>query len=159
MFLDHPAQSLAFVDGQRERFLAVDVDSGLRGVDGDLRVPVIGRGNEHDVDLLLLEHPAVVLVDLRRAAETRPGLLADVPIHVGDGHDVAVRPGFLGNYRTLVTQAHGGNPKAIVFRLRLVGLRGAGRERIGAARPAAAAPIVVARKCRRGVGKCSCVVS
>src|SRR5262249_46384529 len=49
-------------DRQRERFFTIDVLAGLHGLDGDLRVPVVGGNNRHDVDVLAVEDLAVVLV-------------------------------------------------------------------------------------------------
>ena len=40
-------------DGQRQRLLAVDVLAGLERLDGHLRVPVVGRGDEHAIEGLV----------------------------------------------------------------------------------------------------------
>ena len=50
---------------QRQRLLDVDVLAGVGRVDGDLRVPVIGRGDQHRIEVLLLEQLAVVAVAAR----------------------------------------------------------------------------------------------
>ena len=49
---------------KRQRLLAVHVLAGLHRLDGDLRVPVVGRADGDDVDVLAIEHLAVVGVDL-----------------------------------------------------------------------------------------------
>ena len=55
-----------FIDRVRQRFLAVDVLAGLDGRHGDHGMRMIGRGDHHAVDvLLLLQHQAIVFVGLR----------------------------------------------------------------------------------------------
>ena len=51
---------LAFEHVDADRLLQIDVGAGLDGGDGVQRVPVVGRADEHDVEVLLLEHLAVV---------------------------------------------------------------------------------------------------
>ena len=48
-----------------DRLLHVDVGAGLDGRDHRQGVPVVGRGDQHDVEVLLLEHLAVVAVGAR----------------------------------------------------------------------------------------------
>ncbi len=48
-----------------DRLLDVDVGPGLDGGDHRQRVPVVGRGDQDDVEVLLLEHLAVVAVGPR----------------------------------------------------------------------------------------------
>jgi len=129
--LHHLAQELAFVDGQRERLLHVHVLSRSTGVDDHPRVPMVGRADRHDVDVLAVEELAIVLEDLGRAPEARPGLLAHVPVHVGDGHDVAVLLGLQGDHRALVAHADRADPEAVVLRLRLRLLFRVGSEHVG----------------------------
>ena len=53
------------VDVVRQRLLAIDVLAGPHGRHGDHRMRVVGRGDHHAVDVLLLvEHLAVVGVEL-----------------------------------------------------------------------------------------------
>ena len=54
-----------FLDLQGQRLLDVDVFAGVGRIDGDQRVPVIGRGDQHRVEVLLLEQLAVVAVGAR----------------------------------------------------------------------------------------------
>ena len=51
------------VDRVRHRLFAVDVLAGLHGVDRHLGVPVVGRGDQDDVDVLVVKDLAVVLGD------------------------------------------------------------------------------------------------
>jgi hypothetical protein len=46
----------------RHGFLQIDVFAGLHGVDGHLCVPVVGRGNDGDIDGLVFEQPLVIVV-------------------------------------------------------------------------------------------------
>lgn len=56
---------LAFHDIDADRLLHVHVAAGLGGLDHGERVPMIGRGDEADVEVLLLQHLAVVAVGSR----------------------------------------------------------------------------------------------
>ena len=56
---------LALDDVDADRLLHVDVGAGLHRLDHRQRVPVIRRGDEHDVEVLLLQHLAVVAVGAR----------------------------------------------------------------------------------------------
>lgn len=56
---------LAFDHVDADRLLDVDVGSGLHGGDHWQGVPVIGGGNEHQVEVLFGEHLAVVAVGPR----------------------------------------------------------------------------------------------
>ena len=54
------AHLVALVDGLRQRLLDIDVLARLAGQDGGAGVPVVGSGDDHAVDVLVLEHPAKV---------------------------------------------------------------------------------------------------
>ena len=56
------ADQLVLFERERQRLLAEDVLAGLQGLDGDLHVPVVGRDDAHHVDVLAIEHLAVVAV-------------------------------------------------------------------------------------------------
>ena len=56
---------LAFADVDADRLLDVDVAAGLGRRDHRQRVPVIGRGDQRDVDVLLIEQLLIVLVGAR----------------------------------------------------------------------------------------------
>jgi len=63
-------------------------------LDGDLDVPVVGRDDAHRVDVLSIEHLAVVAVDVGPLALARTcavvfGAIRMVRVHVANGHDVA----------------------------------------------------------------------
>ena len=66
--LDHPT---ALADGERERLLGIDVLARIAGHDRLEGVPVVGRGDDHGIDVLLVEDPAEILVPLDRPAEIR----------------------------------------------------------------------------------------
>ena len=53
-----------FAQVQRHRFLQIDVLAGPRGVDRHQRVPVRGRGNDHRVDIPVIQHLPIVGVGL-----------------------------------------------------------------------------------------------
>ena len=55
-----------------DRLLDVDVGPGLDGGDHRQGVPVVGRGDQDDVEVLLLEHLAVVGVGARRLLRRLP---------------------------------------------------------------------------------------
>ncbi len=55
----------ALLDRQRQRLLDVDVLAGRQRVERDWTVPVIRHGDEHRVDVLLVEERAMVFVGLR----------------------------------------------------------------------------------------------
>ena len=80
----------AFVDGQCKRLLTVDVLTGLHGGNRDQRVPVIDRGADHGVDILLLQELAEIGIGLCRRIpplEVRHVAFVDV----AEGDDLAVR--------------------------------------------------------------------
>ena len=54
----------ALVDRAAQRLLAVHVLAGLAGHDRDRGVPVVGRGDQHRVDVLAVQDAAEVLVDV-----------------------------------------------------------------------------------------------
>ncbi len=56
------ADQLVLFQRQRERLLAEDVLAGLQRLDGDLDVPVVGRDDADHVDVVALEHLAIVAV-------------------------------------------------------------------------------------------------
>jgi hypothetical protein len=56
---------LTFDDVHADRFLAVDIRTCLDRGDHRQRVPMIRRGNEHDIQILFLQHLAVIAVDAR----------------------------------------------------------------------------------------------
>ena len=51
----------ALADRERYRLLGIDILEGLAGVDANQRPPVFGRGGDDGVDILAVEHRAIVL--------------------------------------------------------------------------------------------------
>ena len=68
------------VDRVRHRLFAVDVLAGFHGVDRHLGVPVVGRGDQDDVDIFVVKDLAVVLGDavLVFAFRVQPAFLGRV---------------------------------------------------------------------------------
>src|SRR5262249_53341523 len=78
--------------------LAVDVLAGRQGVEGDLRVPVVGGGDQDRIDVLAVQHPAVVGVAL--GARGGLGAAEAAAVDVGDrGHADGVGGGACGEAR------------------------------------------------------------
>ena len=64
----------AFPHGERKGLLDVDVLARVAGHDGLDGMPVVGRGDDHRVDVLLVEDAAEILVPLDRPSEIgQPG--------------------------------------------------------------------------------------
>ena len=59
---------LAFKDVVPQRLLDIDVLAGLERCDGGKRVPVVGRRDVNCIDVLVVQHPAIVLPELADAA-------------------------------------------------------------------------------------------
>ena len=97
--LDHPPvlargreHGLALHHVHRGRLLHVHVGPRLHRRDHGQGVPVVGGGDEHDVEVLLLEHRAVVAVgtglllrDLARG-DLLGGVGQHAAVHVAEGH-------------------------------------------------------------------------
>src|SRR5262249_21949335 len=77
--LDDPP---AFADVMADRLFHVDVLAGLQGPDGRQGVPVIGRGDGDDIDILVFDHSAQVLLEFGRHAL---GLLDELDGVLGKG--------------------------------------------------------------------------
>jgi hypothetical protein len=79
----------AFFHGEGERLLHVDVLAGVQRVNGDGRVPVVRRGDDHRIQPRHLEHLAVIREQLR-ARRQRLRLLGARAIDVADGRQRGV---------------------------------------------------------------------
>ena len=66
--------------------LAVDVLAGVHGVDGDLRVPVVGGADDHGVDVLARQHFAVIARGEEVIAPDFLGAGQAAVVDIGDGH-------------------------------------------------------------------------
>ena len=58
--LDSIGHGAAFGDGERSGLLQVDVFAGANGIDGDERVPVVGRADEDGVDVFVCKQVVIV---------------------------------------------------------------------------------------------------
>ena len=86
-------EALAFVDGEGERLLAVNILAGLHREQVYKRVPVVGRARDDGVDVVALHELAKVLVRLRHLAVLRELLgsgFGMTVINVADGKHVTV---------------------------------------------------------------------
>jgi len=79
-----------FVDGVRERLLAVHVLAGVQGHQRGGRVRVVGRGDENGLDILVIEDAPQVGTELR-LREAVAGLGGAFFIHVAEGDDLLAR--------------------------------------------------------------------
>ena len=91
VLLDRLGHATGLVDRVGHRLLAVDVLLRLAGVDGHLGVPVVGRGDDHGVDVVVLQDLAIVDLGLL-AAGLGLGVLAVAVVDVGHGDDVDELP-------------------------------------------------------------------
>ncbi len=120
-FFDDLFDQLSFVDGQRERFFAVDVFSRVHRFDRDLRVPVVGRGDHHRVDVLSIEDLSIVLVGIRFLALFLFRLFDVGPQHirvdVGECGEIGELKRLLGDGPALISKADGRKDRAVIGRL------------------------------------------
>ena len=75
-----------FVDGAGERLFDVDVAAGVEGVDRDVLMPVVGRGNEDGIEVFGVEQAAVV-GEGRGFGRVLFGTVEFGAIHVAEGLD------------------------------------------------------------------------
>jgi hypothetical protein len=82
----------AFGHVHADRLLHVHVGAGLHGVNHLQGVPVVGRADEYDVELVVGQHLAVIPVEAGRFAGLLAfthqfgGALEHVFVHVAEGH-------------------------------------------------------------------------
>ena len=113
--LDRALQELALVDRERQRLFAVDVLARPARGGGHGGVPVVGRADHDHVDVAAVQQLAIVLVQGGLGAEVLDGLLADLAVHVADGHHVAEGRGVVGDHGPLVAHPDGPDAEAVVF--------------------------------------------
>src|SRR5439155_26693377 len=92
----------AFADVMADRLLDVNVLAGLQGPDGGQGVPVVRRGDADDVNRLVFDHLANVLLKAGHLPLSlfRGGHAPADPRLIGvaqDGHDAIVSPGQFGD--------------------------------------------------------------
>ena len=91
--LHSPDEPAPFVNGKRERLLAINIFARPRRAEIHQRVPVVGRGVNDDVHIVAFEDLAKIAVDLRHLAldrEFRRRLRRVLCIDVTHRDDVAV---------------------------------------------------------------------
>ena len=86
--LDRVAQLDGLLDGVRHRLFDIDVLAGRHGVDGDLAVPVVGRGDQHGVDVVAFEQLAIV--EIAFAAADVLGSRETPLIDIANGDDLQI---------------------------------------------------------------------
>ena len=116
-FADDLSDSLAFVDGEREWLFAVNVTARAAGVDEHRRVPMVGRANRDHIDVVAVQHVAIVVIEIGLAAEILTCLFGNPTVDVTDGDDVAMFDRLVGDHRPLIFHADRADAETIVFRL------------------------------------------
>jgi hypothetical protein len=103
--LGRSATELVLLQSQRKRLLAEDVFAGHQGFDRDFDVPVVGRTDTDDIDVLAIEDSAVIAADHGVVATDTAAFgiqtLGVLQIDVAQGDDIATH--FV---RARVTAAH-----------------------------------------------------
>ena len=116
--LDDLFNQLSFVDGQRERFLAVDVFPSVHRFDRDLRVPVVGRGDHDRVDVFSVENVSIVFIRIRFLALPLRHLFdvcaQHVRIDVGEGCEVGKAKRLAGDSPSLISKPNGCKDWAVI---------------------------------------------
>ena len=81
--LDRLATLDRLLDRQRQRLLAIDVLAGLHRFDRNLRVPMIGCGDHHRIDITIVQHVAILHGPAGLAALDDPhGAVQATPIDI-----------------------------------------------------------------------------
>ncbi len=91
MALGRGQHPLALAQHVRQGLLDVDVLAGGAGEDGHQRVPVVGRRDDHGVDVRAIEHAAEVVEARRRVAGGLHAIGHPLVRHLGDAGDLAIR--------------------------------------------------------------------
>ena len=132
-------------DRVRDRLFAVDILAGRDRVDGHLAVPVIGRADEHRVDVVSVEDAPVLFVALDLGAALPAGQCGHRVVHAhlvhvarGDEHRLGVQLPVSCDGVATSASADEGRPKTVVG-ANGPGLRGLAAT-IGLDAPTAAAP-------------------
>ena len=113
------ADQLVLFERERQRLLAKDVLAGLQGLDGDFDVPMVGRDDAHHVDIVALQHLAIIAVAGGLAfadAGVVLGPLGMAGVDVTDGHDIGEHPMLQGVAGALFAQADAAEPRPVVGR-------------------------------------------
>ena len=103
--LDCLADELAFVDGERERLLAVNILARLERLDRDLHMPVIGHANVYDLDIFAIKHMAVIFVGVAGAVEVAVGCFEMLLVDIAQRDHVQERPHRIGMMQLVTPDA------------------------------------------------------
>ena len=148
-------EAFAFVNGERERFLGVDILAGLDRKQVHERVPVVGRAGDDDVNVIALHELAKVLVLLRHLPVLRELLgrgLGMAVVHVADREHVSEVGGAAAVAAALSAATDQGDAGTVIRTERLraarPGLRSSSRNHPGTPVAAVMAAVVL-RKRRR----------
>ena len=79
---------------------------------------MVGRTDQHGINVFTIEHLSVVLVRRRRGAERSLRCVQDIRIYVAKGDQVAIRLRMACQDGTLIAEADYCEVRAIVFRFR-----------------------------------------
>ena len=90
MLARHLGHPLAFVNEERHRLLDVNVFAGRAGHHGHHGVPMVGRGDDNGLDVLIVEQLAKVAIGLRAAAQLGDAFVHARRVSLGEGHHVGV---------------------------------------------------------------------
>ena len=90
-FLHNVTNQFAFINRERQRFLAVHILASSTGVNQHLRVPMVGSTDGDDIYVVVREQLLIVLVNSRCATKGGTSLFADMPVNVAQRHNVTVR--------------------------------------------------------------------
>ena len=86
----------AVLDALHHGLFAVDVFAGVHGVDRNLRMPVVGRGDDDCVDVFARQHFAIIASREQRIAVNLLGAIQPALVNVGDRDQLDARLGERG---------------------------------------------------------------
>ena len=97
----------AFLDGVGDRLFQINVFAGGQGIDRHANVPVVGRRDEHGIDVGC-EHLAIIQMGGRHSVRPFPDRIAVRPVHIAHRHDL-VRAELVGGVQQVPHPAAGSN--------------------------------------------------
>ncbi len=82
--------SATFENGEGNRFLDIDILARCARVNGLDRVPVIGRGNHHGVDILALKYLAEIGIGVGFAIQALMGFAERRSSHIAQSDNLSI---------------------------------------------------------------------